>query len=164
MARIAAAAEVNKQLIFYYFGSKSGLYQAVVTGAATRAAEGEEPTSARRARGAGRLKQAMGRLHRRLGEEPEMAAVLLDRAPSGASQPPLRLLAEGLVEEVREAISEGQGLGYFKDDADPLVTAWQVLAMCLGYRALRDRSPASVPPEDVWIERAGDLVTRGLAW
>ncbi len=63
-------------------------------------------------------------------------------------------------------ISEGQGLGYFRDDADPEAVARQGVVLLLGYFALEgaltdDRSDRHRAD---WLDSVVDLLIRGLAW
>jgi len=63
-----------------------------------------------------------------------------------------------LTATVRQLVSEGQGLGYVRDDVDPDVVARLILATALGCLALDG------PPATRLRDAAIDLVTRSLAW
>jgi hypothetical protein len=74
------------------------------------------------------------------------------------------LIVRDLLAQVRDAISSGQGLGYFRDDADPDEAAILAVSLCLGHAALRDLLPEDASSDETWRDAAGDLLARGLAW
>jgi hypothetical protein len=63
-------------------------------------------------------------------------------------------------------ISDGQGLGYFRDDVDPDLGALQALILCAGFlgvgSALGDTRDDARHAQ--WAESVSDLLTKGLAW
>lgn len=166
--RIAKRASVNKQLLFYYFGSKLGLYQAVV-----RRAGDAIRQAAARVRGA---EQSTERLRRQLAQAFSTLA---------SSREDLRLLLEGtsgpesdasdaqapvsaLEERIRGIVSEGQGLGFFRDDVDPAKTALHAVVLLMGYLALEpllgQASSAPATAGDEWIASVTDLLVGFLTW
>lgn len=160
VARIARRARVNKQLIFYYFGSKQGLHDEVVADAAAAAGAGEKGDSA----GPGQLHAPLNHLQAFLASHPEVVAVLMDRSGNRGRMDAVRAAANDLVSPIRRAIADGQGLGYFRDDADPKTAATQALALCLGYIALREIWPDDPAISSGWTKATRDLFARGLAW
>jgi len=111
--RIAASASVNKQLLFHYFGSKAGLFQAVSDAFSKRfdldARLGTTPTE--RLRGLVRQIVRAGQGHRTLLPEQWRSM-----AVSAATR----------------IIEDGQRSGHFRDDADPGSVAEVVVAASLG--------------------------------
>ena len=111
--RIAAAASVNKQLLFHYFGSKAGLFQAVSDAFSQRfdldARIGTTPTE--RLRGLVSQLVRAGQGHRTL---------LHEQWRSMAVNATIRI------------IEDGQRSGHFRDDADPGPVAEIVVAASLG--------------------------------
>lgn len=164
MERIAAAARVNKQLLFYYFHSKRGLFQSVL-----RQGVGElESSLAAIPGGSGRpldrLREVLAALFEFLERRPQLVALLthaerLDAAPFAA---PIRRLVV--------LLAEGQGLGLVRDDLDPHVAAAQALVLMLGYLRLEPIITASAPPlaadepalRERWRRAAVDLVVNGV--
>ncbi|HEX9727282.1 MAG TPA: TetR/AcrR family transcriptional regulator [Gemmatimonadales bacterium] len=131
VARIAERARVNKQLIFYYFGSKAGLYEAIVAAASdsvTREAETSPIGSASE-----RLRAVIRSVHRALRDRPELVGVLFDRQTAADGAPPAaREALSRLTHEVGDVISQGQGLGFFRDDTDPDRLGLHAVVLCAG--------------------------------
>ena len=160
VARIASRAGVNKQLIFYYFGSKQDLHEEVIQGAVAAAGGKEEPDPG----GPGQLRVALNQLYAFLSSHPEVVAALVERTGEHAQRDTVRVTANELVSPIRRAIAEGQGLGYFRDDADPELAAAQALTLCLGHLALREAWAGPIATAGEWTGATRDLLARGLAW
>jgi AcrR family transcriptional regulator len=159
VARIAARAKVNKQLIFYYFGSKAGLY-AAATGPGRAAdclspADGASPVE--------QLRDLINRLANHLQEHPELTAALGDREVAGREEAPAGEFLAQAGRLIAATISRGQGMGYFRDDLDPTLATRQALALLAGFHAL---APALAMDGDTgrWGPAAGDLLLRAFAW
>ena len=122
VGRIAAAARVNKQLLFHYFNSKTGLYQASVAEAAARV-DIEPPRSGSPTE---RLRELVTRFSRA-------------RAALGA------ISADNLGDRARAAVASvieaGQAQGHFRDDVDPGSVAEVVVAASFGFAAARNDEP-----------------------
>lgn len=112
--RIALVAGVNKQLLFHYFGSKAGLYQAVIDTVAGRLSlrTPSTQTPAERIRG---VLAAILPAYRSLGH---VLPSDFSRRATGA---------------VREILEDGQRRGYVRDDVDPGTIAQLVVAAAAGW-------------------------------
>lgn len=155
VARIARSADVNKQLVFYYFKSKEGLFRAIIEECtrdllavlsdadATKSDEG--------------FRTSIQNLFRSVLEREELASILM-RTLSHESG-----MARALWKGVRDLISEGQAVGYFRDDTDPDLAARQVVALIVGYQAT---APAFRDDErrEEWIATSAEQVRSWLAW
>lgn len=166
VARIAGEAGVNKQLIFYYFGSKAGLYEAVCA-SIVDAVDTYTPPAATAGPATEQLKAAVARLYTSLSERPELVSLLYDsgRGPS-ASRSARRIMTQ-LARDLKEVVSRGQGLGYFRDDADPELAAQQAVVLCAGYLGLdreRTQDPTNPAMHERWPTAVAELLARGLAW
>lgn len=162
--QIARRAGVNKQLLFYYYHSKRGLFQAVL------------------AQAAGQLERALGDLALPTGRPLErirgMLVVLFDFL---ARQPELvTLLSQGgrtdvgpfapAIKRLVVLFAEGQGLGDVRDDVDPHLAAAQALVLMVGYLRLESLIAASAPPlgadepllRQRWTREAVELVVNGV--
>ena len=162
--RIARAAAVNKQLLFYYYRSKKGLFLAAI-----RRGVGDLETALAAApvttgRPLDRLRQLLNALYEFLEQNTELVALLahaerLDGAPFAPA-----------VRRIVVLLAEGQGLGVVRDEVDPHVAAAQALVLMLGYLRLESVVAASAPSlaadepalRDRWRRAAVELVVNGV--
>ena len=134
--RIAAAAGVNKQLLFHYFESKDGLFAAAVSAVLSRF----EPRSVVAEHPAEEIRAVMDAVQSAVTVFPGLLDLLTD-APGGFAYP-VAASAQALSwrdrqhTRLRAAIDEGQRRGYFRDDLDPAATAILGLSAALGLSAL----------------------------
>jgi AcrR family transcriptional regulator len=155
--RIARRAGVNKQLLFYYFGSKTGLFKAVLDAASHDIADattGQEKSAPLERLRAVAL-QVFDAVHANGGL---IRMGLLGASPHDAARSAWDEPLKRLSETVRAAVSEGQGLGYVRDDVDPEIVARLVLATAVGCLALPDQDAARLRANVL------DLIARALAW
>jgi TetR/AcrR family transcriptional regulator len=163
--RIAQLAGVNKQLLYYYFGSKAGLYDGVMEAAARRLRDATDDSGTGHATAGEALRARLIAVFNVLTSSPNLARLLVRSTfDSGreAGERPARQLAAG----VGRVISEGQGLGFFRDDVDPEIAARQAVVLIVGYLAL-EADLEDGPAEDrrtAWIQNACDLLVRSLSW
>jgi len=153
VAAIARAAGVNKQLIFYYFGSKRGLFDAAV-GRERKPGASAVPANAP---ATAQLRVAVHEVIEWLQGNPPARVALFDPASDPAS---VRQLLSQLERPVAVAVSTGQGLGYFRDSADPDRIARQAVVLCAGWHALH----GAAGPRDAWVDGVVDTLLRSLAW
>ena len=162
--RIARAAGVNKQLLFYYFQSKRGLFQAAVRRAMAELEAALGSSTQLSGRPLDRLRQLLTTLYEFLELHPELVALLAhaERPDGTPLAPPIRRIVV--------LLAEGQGLGMVRDDIDPHVAAAQALILMLGYLRLEPVIAASAPPlaadepalRERWRRAAVDLVVNGV--
>jgi AcrR family transcriptional regulator len=132
--RIATVANVNKQLIFHYFHSKEGLYSAAVSALFAE----WRPVPDGGASPSERLRLVASHLVQWLADNPGAARAVSEVAPAAPGQPedPGTPAIEWLAGEkraVRAAVEGGQGLGHFRDDADPQSVAEIVASAAIGH-------------------------------
>ncbi len=162
---IARRAGVNKQLLFYYYHSKRGLFQAVLTEAAGELESALAALALPAGRPLDRLRRALEAQFDFLAHHPELVALLaqagrVDLAPFAPAIKRLVVL-----------LAEGQGLGQVRDDLDPHLTAAQALVLMVGYLGMESAIAASARPlgadepalRERWKEAAVDLVVAGVA-
>ena len=159
--QIARRAGVNKQLVFYYYHSKRGLFQAVLTQAATQLEGALAAFALPAGRPLDRLRVALDALFDLLASHPELATLL---AQSGAAFAPA-------IKRLVVLLAEGQGLGQVRDDLDPHLTAAQALVLMVGYLGMESVVAASARPlgadepalRERWRQAAVELVVAGVA-
>ena len=155
VARIAQNAAVNKQLVFYYFKSKDGLYEATIedcTRELLGAFERHGPVTT-----AEGFRASLEDLFKTVLEREELASILtksLDEDPA---------MIKALRDRVRSLISEGQMIGYFRDDADPDFVSRQVVSLIVGFQVT---APAfeGAGGRDEWIRDTAEQVRSWIAW
>ena len=167
VARIARRAAVNKQLLFYYYHSKRGLFQAVLS----RGARELEQALARVAVPAGSTSALLARLRATLEAQFDFLAgnpglvTLLTQAGRAEARPFAPAINRLVV-----LLAEGQGLGQVRDDVDPHLAAAQALVLIIAYLGLESLIAASAPPlgsdepalSRRWKEAAVRLVLEGV--
>lgn len=166
--RIARKAAVNKQLLFYYFNSKRGLFQAVLADCAGEldailapAIAASSPSSSALVR----LRQMLEAQYDFLARNAALVGLLTQSATSEAR--PLAPAINRLV----VLLAEGQGLGEVRDDVDPHLTAALALVLMLAYLDLEPLIAASAGPLRIdgpalllrWKDAAIRLVLDGVA-
>lgn len=162
--RIARRAGVNKQLLFYYYHSKRGLFRTVLERAVGELEDALATLPAASGRPLERLRNVLTAQFEFLGRHPELVALLADAERSDAAPfaPAIRRLVV--------LLAEGQGLGQVRDDVDPHVAAAQALVLMVGYLKLEPLIAASAPPlaadepvlRERWRKSAVELVVNGV--
>ncbi len=142
--RIAAAAGVNKQLLFHYFDSKSGLFSSAVTALLDRFAPPHVPAE----HPAEEIRAVIAALQAAVRSAPGLLAIIADSSandefPAEAAAG-VRAWRERQRVRLRSAVEEGQRRGYFRDDIDPAGVAGVALAAALGVGALGENE-APIP-------------------
>ncbi len=166
-AAIADAAGVNKQLIFYYFGSKAGLYEAVLRTQLISSIT-EPPIPAASASPIERTRAFLHRFWGGLARRPEVGPLLIRAlAESGPARATLTGALGELEGRLASIVTEGQGHGYVRDDVDPRSAAAQIVCLLLGYLVREGTEMGRGPSSEGrarWVDETCDLMTRALRW
>ena len=162
---IARRAGVNKQLVFYYYGSKRGLFQAVVGKAAGELERALTELAIAPGRPLERTRAALEAQFDYLARRPELVALLSEggRAQGAPFAPAIKRIVV--------LLAEGQGRGDVRDDVDPHVAAAQALVLMIGYLRHEGVIAASAPSliadepalRERWRKGVVDLVVNGVA-
>jgi AcrR family transcriptional regulator len=154
--RIADRAGVNKQLIHYYFQTKSGLYRAVIGHAAAAVAGQLAALPLIGLTAVERLRRLVRGQFDFFLEHPHHTTVLVGAADGGN-------WADLSIRPIVELLREGQATGFFRDDLEPESHARLALVLTLGYFAAR---PVTGPwgSATEWRDRAAELIVRGSSW
>jgi TetR/AcrR family transcriptional regulator len=158
--RIARRSGLNKQLIYYYFGSKQKLYDHILKNAALQL---RLDAAARRTLPTGPAERLRSLLERSLGHAaatPDImrAAVLDPTSPQAGA--PLRELADEFARE----ISRGQGLGHYRDDADPATVGTLMAMMVFGWVMTAPVFSQDAADPRKWAESLAGTLGRALTW
>lgn len=169
MDQIARKAGVNKQLLFYYFHSKRGLFNAVLVKGASQLEQAlaDLPLPAGNAdpQPLDRIRIALTAQFDFLAAHSELVALLTQAGRSDAR--PFAPAIKRLV----VLLAEGQGRGQVRDDLDPHLAAAQALILMVAYLGLESLIAMSAPPlgadepalRERWKEAAVRLVLDGVA-
>jgi len=167
--QIARKAGVNKQLLFYYFHSKRGLFNAVLAKGASQLEQAlaDLPLPAGNAdpQPLDRIRIALAAQFDFLAGHPELVTLLTQAGRSDAR--PFAPAIKRLV----VLLAEGQGRGQVRDDLDPHLAAAQALILMVAYLGLESLIAMSAPPlgadepalRERWKEAAVRLVLDGVA-
>jgi TetR/AcrR family transcriptional regulator len=174
---IARRAGVNKQLLFYYFHSKRGLFQAVLSQATNELETALSGLTLPAGVPLERLRVTLQAQFEFLAGHPELVALLAQAArlggsgrgggPGGMDFAPFAPAVKRLV----VLLAEGQGLGQVRDDIDPHLAAAQALVLMVGYLSMEAVVAASARPlsadepalRERWRQAAVDLVVAGVS-
>ncbi len=137
--RIAAAAGTNKQLLYYYFRSKRGLFQVVLQQAAADLEGALEGPGAPGGPPIARLRAALLAQFDYLARHPDLV-VLLTHAARGD-----RPVFAPAVRRLVVLLAEGQGRGHVRGDLDPHIAAAQALVLMVGYLRLEPLIAGAAP-------------------
>jgi AcrR family transcriptional regulator len=163
--QIARRAGVNKQLLFYYFHSKRGLFGAVLTRGAAELEQALTETPVSGERPLERLRATLEAQFAFLAGHPDLVTLLTQAGRTEAR--PFAPAIKRLV----VLLAEGQGRGQVRDDLDPHLAAAQALVLMVAYLGLESLIAASAPPLGVdepalrerWKQAAVKLVLEGVA-
>src|SRR2546425_8628239 len=166
--RIARRAGVNKQLLFYYYHSKRGLFHAVLSRGARElehALSNVGLVESGERKPLERLRATLEAQFDFLARNPDLATLLAQAGRSDAR--PFAPAINRLV----VLLAEGQGLGQVRDDLDPHLAAAQALILMVGYLNMEAVVAASARPlgadepslRERWREAAVDLVVAGVS-
>lgn len=164
MDRIARRAAVNKQLLFYYFGSKAGLHQAVVDRLTDETRSAVCGTAIAPGHADARMRTAVGLAFDTLASRPYLVRLCTQRAQAGEASDTAGVALAELRDSFRRIVLEGQGLGFFRDDADPVFVAEQAVCSALGYLASEPAERQNDEARRAWRDKLADALIRSLAW
>ncbi|MGA2382399.1 MAG: TetR/AcrR family transcriptional regulator [Gemmatimonadales bacterium] len=156
--RIAAAAGVNKQLLFHYFGSKGGLHRAALKSLLERPAP---PAQASKAP-VERLRDLASQLATTAESHPALLALL---ASPPNDQDAVAVADEWLARAKRQArqiLQDGQRAGYVRDDAEIDAISEVVVGAMLGWSAAGD--PMTAGRTETYRETLLKMTMDYCAW
>ena len=163
--RIAAAAGVNKQLLFHYYRSKEGLFAAAVSAMVGRfdvdGGRTESPASD--------LKSAVTDLMAGLRAVPGIVGIVAGARSDGelprTVATTVRAWRDRLLLRLRSAVADGQQRGYFRDDLDPHAVGALATAAAFGLVALElEGTLSDLPGEDASAQVLARLLADHCAW
>ena len=156
--RIAAAAGVNKQLLFHYFGSKGGLHQAALKSLLERPAP---PAPASKAP-VEHLRDLAAQLAATTESHPSLLALL---ASPATDRDAVALAGDWLARaksQARQILQDGQRTGYVRDDAEVDAISEVIVGAALGWTAAGDQKTAG--GRDTYRETLLKMTMDYCAW
>jgi len=134
---IAHRAKINKQLVYHYFGSKDGLYTAVLEGVYSEIRKQEQTLDL----GDFPAEEAMRRLIEfsfdYLSKHPEFISLLADenahRGRHVRDSPQVEELNRPIIDLIRETLKRGIADGVFRKSLDPLHIYLSIAGMSFFY-------------------------------
>jgi AcrR family transcriptional regulator len=168
--QIARRAGVNKQLLFYYYHSKRGLFQAVLAQAAGELEGALAVLILPEGGPLERLRVVLQAQFEFLIRHPQLVVLLSQASRPGGGRTDVAPFAPA-IKRLVVLLAEGQGLGQVRDDLDPHLAAAQALILMIGYLSMESVIAASARPlgadepalRERWRDAGVDLVVAGVA-
>jgi AcrR family transcriptional regulator len=162
MSEVAAAVGVTEPVVFQNFGTKAGLYVAVLEQAGKLAAESFARRAFHGATARSTLEELLSPEHLEAMHSGEGHGVLFADAMTLTTDPELGAAARRAVGVLADAlarlIADGQSAGDFRREPDPVAAAWAVLSIMASYYFR-----AAVMPEHSRLEQGvSELILRAL--
>ena len=132
--KIAERAELNKRMLYHYFGSKEGLFTAVLESVYERLRTGERSLELDDERPVAAMEQLVRFSYDHLVAHPRFVALLTienlhDAAHLKRSQR-IRTMHSPLIGLIRTLLDEGVASGDFRADVDPVELYVSIAALC----------------------------------
>ncbi len=166
---IAAQADINKRMLYHYFGNKDDLYLAVLEEAyaAIRAAESE--LVLRQGSPANAMRKLILFTWRYYREHPEFLSLLaMENVNQGAAlskSAKIRALNSPLIETIQSLLEQGAAEGKFRRGVDPFKLYVSIASLCFFFMANRwtlgvsfGRDLGSPEEMDAWGEHVVDII------
>jgi len=135
--RIAAAADINKRMLYHYYGSKDGLYQATLVDAYKEIRAGERSLDLDRYPPGEAMARLVRFTFRHFLEKPWFVRLLtvenLHQARFLKTVEDIRTLHSPLVEEIQRLLTRGARSGRFRDGVDPVQLYISIAALGFFY-------------------------------
>ncbi len=171
--RIARRAGATKAMINYHFGSKEGLYEAILLATFTELVGRLEAAHAAGGPAPDQLRAYIEAFARAAGDHPAFPAMMLREALSGGAhlpEPALPRIA-GVLGVVRGVVQQGIAEGAFRP-VNPLLTHITLVGSLLFFlatgsfqakAAARVKAPEGPPTTAEFVAHIQELMVRGLA-
>jgi AcrR family transcriptional regulator len=131
---IAARTKTSKRMLYYYFGSKEGLYQAVLEAEYRRIRVVESTLELDQLAPLEALRKLVGFTFEFTHQNPTFVRlVMIENIHHGVflgNLKALQKLSAPMIDNIREFYQRGLSQGVFREGIDPLELHWQISALC----------------------------------
>lgn len=134
---IARRASLNKQLVYHYFGSKDGLYTAVLEDVYSEIRESEQALALDSLPAEEAMRQLVAFSFDYLQQNPDFVALIMNENMQGgrhlAAEQALADLNRPILDLMRKTLARGTAQGVFRQGLDPLHLYLSVAGMSFFY-------------------------------
>lgn len=161
---IAERAQVNKRMIYVYFGDKEGIYAATLRRAFSRIAQRAQVSEDKTIDPADRLRQWISEYFRFLSRQPEIVRLAEWEALAGGTRAASALLevAQQELVDLMALLQTGTRSGRFRPDLQPQRALMTIHALCFGTLSRR-RLWKSLWQLDLEDETTSDSISHFIA-
>jgi TetR/AcrR family transcriptional regulator len=166
---IAARCKISKYALYYYFGSKEGLFTAVLDHVYQTLRARQHEISVRHLEPIDALRELVSHVFAAFRENPEAIAIVnsenLHKGRHIRRLTGIRQLYDPMVDTIRELLERGAAQGLFRPNLDPVLLYIALSSLCYLYvsnqftlGAIFGRDLMSKTSQKVWVAHITEMV------